>query len=77
MPLPIHIDDPLSVVCPRRFLSQINDGWRCIHGHVDEWSHIHELGGERVVAHPRLSACSAGAETIVYDRGLLLLAGLV
>ena len=25
----------------------------------------------------RLSACSAGAETIVYDRGLLLLAGLV
>ena len=24
-----------------------------------------------------LSACSAGAETIVYDRGLLLLAGLM
>ena len=27
--------------------------------------------------HPEHSACSAGAETIVYDRGLLLLAGLV
>ena len=30
-----------------------------------------------ILKHSHASVCSAGAQTIVYDRGLLLLAGLI
>jgi hypothetical protein len=35
---------PLVRRLARRYLSQINGGWRCIHGYVDGWWRIRELG---------------------------------
>jgi hypothetical protein len=54
MPLPIHVDDPLSDVCPRRYLSQINGGFSpyprlCRRAAAHPWAR-----GERVVAHLQL-----------------------
>jgi len=42
---------------------------------VGEKSTLPSLNQRR--SHQTSAACSAGAETIVYDRGLLLLVGLV
>ena len=44
--------------------------WNLDSGFIEEWSSQKENWRQP-------SACSARAETIVYDRGLLLLAGLV